>query len=172
MFKRKLGILLLLCFVVIGLTGCGSSEEKVTIIDKNGSLTELTIDELKEQISGNVISFNEKYLTGEITLTGKISAIKESSGFVSSDGFSCGTFATKYYQQLIDIELEEDWISLTIRKDYDKVDISNLKTGDIITITSNIAYAKVYEGKPFLYVQSDDGGHCEFGSTSTVVKKK
>lgn len=171
MFK-KISTMFVVVLLLVYITGCGNEKMKATIIDKGGTATELTIDELKEQISGNVISFNEKYLSGKITLEGKIATIKETSGFVSSDGFSCGTYLTKYYQQLVDIELEEDWIHLTIRKDSDKVDISSLKAGDTITITSNIAYAKVYDGKPHLYVHSDDGEHCKFGNTETVVTKK
>ena len=52
------------------MTGCGENSNnnslkgsKVTITDINGNSTELTMDEFKSKVEGNVTSFNNKYLT-------------------------------------------------------------------------------------------------------------
>ena len=130
------------------------------------------MDEFKSKVEGNVTSFNNKYLTGKITLTGKIKSINDANDFISSDDFTCGVYNTEYYKKLVDIELEDDWILLTIRKDKDEVDIDNLVVGDTITVESNIANASVYEGEPFVYVHSDDGSHCKFGEDATKITKE
>lgn len=169
--KKRILCLILCGVLIIGLTGCASKKENVTIVDKEGNTTKLSINDLKSKISNNVINFNDKYLTGEITLTAKVTSISETNEIQSSDGYSCGSFGREYYNKLVEIGLEYDWISLVVVKGIDEIDLENLSVGDIVTIKSNIAYAES-DTEPTLWIHSDDGEHCEFGKNPTIVTKQ
>lgn len=169
--KKRIGILFILLFLIVSMTGCGISESKATIIDKNGKSIELSLKELRDKIKGNTSSFNDNYLAGKITLTDKIKSINDATSFRAGT-YSCGTYLTKYYNKLVEIEFENDWITLFVFKDNDNVDISNLSVGDTITVSTNISSITSNDDNVYLYLNSYDGGHCEFGTTPTVVTKE
>ena len=165
--KKRVVLLFIIMIMIIGLTGCGSSGSKITIVDVDGNSSELTEKELKKKIEGNTSSFNNKYVTGKITFTGTISEIEDESSVLFGT-YSCGTYGQPYYNKVASIKFKNNWMILYVYKGVDEVDIDNLSKGDKVEVTTNISQ---YSGS-FLSLASYDGKSCSFGLTPTTITKK
>ena len=169
--KKKKSLFIIFLITGLLLTGCGNSNNKVTITDIEGNTSEMTMNDFKNEIKGNTSSFNDKYITGTITFTDKIKSIEDTSG-INFGGVTCGEYGRKYYKKTAVIHFETDGIILYINKEKDNIELDKLKSGDKVEVTTNISNANIYDNKLYVSLASYSGINCEFGSKPTIVTKK
>lgn len=71
--KKKLLIILILCFILIGLTGCGS--KTATVINNENKTEELTRKELFNIYKGNTEKFKKYYVGAKISFDGTVKSV-------------------------------------------------------------------------------------------------
>ena len=165
--NRKSYFFLIISFIII-LSGCSSKSEDITITNINGTSENMTINDLVDNAKGNVVNFNNNYVTGTITFYDKIKTIKD--GDVITLGEGCSDFGKDWENKTAVISFETEGLVLYINKERDNVDINKLKGGDKVKVTTNISHADIYNDYLQISLASYSGKKCEFGKTPTKIE--
>ena len=182
--KRRLLIVLILVFVVVGIVGCGKNEDTsstkegkkaketlVHVIDNNGDSIDISLNDLIKIDSENSARFDEEYIGATIEFEAKIEKVSTNVS-VDLGGCSHGIDQRDYnsitFSSIdgVTIVLGLDW---TI--DYN---LSQYNKGDKVRVVTNISNTQIKNGEKILKVANYDGPRgksCIFNETPSVITK-
>ncbi len=88
---KKILSLLLVVVMVFGVCGCGKKEIKLTVTDKEGTVSEMTVSELYEA-KQNQAQFNKLYNGAKVSFTGTVKKIETNYRINDSPVYDSITF--------------------------------------------------------------------------------
>ena len=165
---KKICNLFLIISIIVLLSGCSSKNESITITNINGTSENMTINEFIDNARGNLVSFNNNYVTGTITFYDKIKTIKDGDVIILGEG--CSDYGKDWKNNTAVIYFETEGLVLYINKGRDNVDINKLKGGSKVKVTTNISHADIHNDYLQISLASYSGKKCEFGITPTKVE--
>jgi len=183
LFKGNFVFLLILGFLVIGITGCGnkndstdlgnSSNDVATIIDNNGETQKMSAKELVQIYEKDEAEFKKIYTGADITVVGTFEVVKEKIDFSIIDGKS-------EVVEVYELSLKEGWV-IRINRQGNEDFIAKLNEGDKLEVKGNIAMGwngtvvKIFTvarnsvGNPLF--NSDGSPKYEYEMNSTTIRK-
>lgn len=131
MKKNILSVLLITVICITTLCACGGSSVTSTIVANDGSVAEMTVDELTEIYNENEAKFEKKYQNAEVTINGIVKSVSSKDDQIYSTPDNISSRMPMYT-----IELDEGWIITVLAEFHEEV--IDLSEGDKVQIVSCI----------------------------------
>ena len=117
--------------------GSGGSYEAASITKEDGTVEELTREELEELKDSNEIAYNEHYMGCEIQVSGKVESIEQTREELFDNFWAdCARFT-----------LEEGWTFFFTLSglEEDGIDVSTLTTGTAVEVSGTLGETDAFE---------------------------